>query len=83
MPIRIPHHVVFRHFVNETVVLNLQTGKYHGLNRTAGRMLHELITEGSLATRRVELATSLVPRASTARLDRPFPSPRPVQEPAP
>jgi LacI family transcriptional regulator len=38
------------------------------MGRMAGRMLHELIAEGSLATQRVELATSLVPRASTARL---------------
>jgi hypothetical protein len=37
-----PQHVVYRPFVKETVVLNLQTGKYHGLNPTGGRML-ELI----------------------------------------
>ena len=29
---RIPQHVVFRGFATETVVLNLETGKYHGLN---------------------------------------------------
>lgn len=40
--VRVPQHVVFRTFVNETVVLNLQTGIYHGLNITAGRMLDEL-----------------------------------------
>jgi LacI family transcriptional regulator len=37
------------------------------MGRMAGRMLHELITSGSLATQRMELATHLVPRASTAR----------------
>lgn len=37
--VRLPQHVVYRTFVYETVVLNLETGKYHGLNRTAGRML--------------------------------------------
>ena len=37
-----PQHVVHRSFVQETVVLNLQTGKYHGLNVTAGRMLDVL-----------------------------------------
>jgi Coenzyme PQQ synthesis protein D (PqqD) len=37
-----PQHVVYRPFVKETVVLNLQTGKYHGLNPTAGRMLEVL-----------------------------------------
>jgi coenzyme PQQ synthesis protein D (PqqD) len=39
---RVPPHVVYRGFVNETVMLNLETGKYHGLNPTAGRMLERL-----------------------------------------
>lgn len=37
--IRVPQNVVYRTFPSETVVLNLQTGRYHGLNVTAGRML--------------------------------------------
>jgi hypothetical protein len=41
---RLPQHVVHRSFVAETVVLNLRTGKYHGLNPTAGRMLEALET---------------------------------------
>lgn len=40
--IRVPQHVVYRSFPSETVVLNLNTGKYHGLNATAGRMLDAL-----------------------------------------
>ena len=40
--VRLPQHVVHRSFVAETVVLNLETGKYHGLNPTAGRMLDAL-----------------------------------------
>ena len=40
--VAIPQHVVYRSFPNETVVLNLQTGKYHGLNATAGRMLEQI-----------------------------------------
>lgn len=40
--LRLPDHVVHRNFVTETVVLNLKTGKYHGLNPTAGRMLDVL-----------------------------------------
>jgi hypothetical protein len=40
--VRVPEHVVFRSFAHETVVLNLQTGTYHGLNSTAGRMLEAL-----------------------------------------
>ena len=39
---RLPQHVVHRSFVAETVVLNLRTGKYHGLNPTAGRMLEAI-----------------------------------------
>jgi hypothetical protein len=34
-----PEHVVFRSFAQETVALNLKTGRFHGLNDTAGRML--------------------------------------------
>jgi Coenzyme PQQ synthesis protein D (PqqD) len=40
--VTVPQHVVYRSFPTETVVLNLETGKYHGLNVTAGRMLEEL-----------------------------------------
>ncbi len=39
---RMPQHVVHRSFVAETVMLNLNTGQYHGLNPTAGRMLEVL-----------------------------------------
>ena len=38
----IPAHVVYRTFAAETVILNLETGKYHGLNVTGGRMLELL-----------------------------------------
>lgn len=38
----IPAHVVYRAFAAETVILNLETGKYHGLNPTGGRMLELL-----------------------------------------
>jgi hypothetical protein len=40
--ILVPQHVVYRSFPTETVVLNLETGKYHGLNATAGSMLEAL-----------------------------------------
>lgn len=45
---RLPRHVVYRSFVSETVLLNLQTGKYHGVNRTAGRMLEVLDADSDL-----------------------------------
>jgi hypothetical protein len=47
--VTVPQHVVYRSFPTETVVLNLQTGKYHGLNATAGRMLQELERAASVA----------------------------------
>ncbi len=40
--VKVPQHVVYRSFPAETVVLNLETGKYHGLNATAGQMLEAL-----------------------------------------
>jgi hypothetical protein len=46
--IKVPQHVVYRSFPAETVVLNLQTGKYHGLNATAGDMLEALERAASL-----------------------------------
>jgi hypothetical protein len=47
--VSLPQHVVHRSFVAETVVLNLRSGTYYGLNRTAGRMLDEL--EGDATVR--------------------------------
>jgi hypothetical protein len=46
--VRIPQHVVYRRLPTETVVFNLRTGKYHGLNATAGSMLEELERSSSL-----------------------------------
>ena len=37
--VRTPQHVVHRAFPAETIVLNLESGQYHGLNPVAGRML--------------------------------------------
>jgi hypothetical protein len=45
----VPQHVVHRRFPTETVVLNLRTGKYHGLNPTAGEMLEWLGGTGSIS----------------------------------
>lgn len=33
--VRVPEHVVYREFPEQSVVLNLDKGDYHGLNRTA------------------------------------------------
>jgi hypothetical protein len=54
--VRVPQHVVFREFPAETVVLNLQTEQYHGLNPTAGAMLTELGRSGSVSEATVAVA---------------------------
>jgi hypothetical protein len=66
--IRVPQHVVYRSFPSETVVLNLETGKYHGLNPTAGRMLDALVQAASVqdaaagATEEYELPQTTIER---------------------
>ena len=54
--VRVPQHVVFREFPAETVVLNLQTEQYHGLNPTAGTMLTELGRSSSVSEAAVAVA---------------------------
>ena len=46
--IRIPDCVVRRAFPNETVVLNLETGRYHGLNSLAEAMLGAIEDKGTI-----------------------------------
>ena len=53
---RVPNNVVYRDFVNETVVLNLNTGTYHGLNPTAGRMLQAVERSDTLREAAAQLA---------------------------
>ncbi len=45
--IAVPQHVMHRAFPTETVLLNLNTGQYHGLNPTAGRMFEVLEETGN------------------------------------
>ena len=47
--VRVPEHVVYREFPEETVILNLESGQYHGLNRTAARMVATLDAAPSVA----------------------------------
>lgn len=54
--VSIPDHVVFRSFVQETVLLNVNTGRYHGVNPTGGRMLEILQQRGSVAAAAEQLA---------------------------
>jgi hypothetical protein len=63
--VRIPQHVVYRDFPAETVVLNLQTERYHGLNPTAGRMLAALEQTSSVKA----AATLISERYRKPRID--------------
>jgi Coenzyme PQQ synthesis protein D (PqqD) len=67
--VSVPQHVVHRSFPSETVVLNLQTGKYHGLNPTAGRMLETLAKEGSVAAAAARVAAEYEQPLATAEQD--------------
>jgi hypothetical protein len=65
---RIPDHVVHRDFPGETVILNLETGQYHGLNATAGRMFAALERSGSIDRAATVLAGEFcVPRDQIER----------------
>lgn len=52
----VPGHVVYRSFVAETVILNLNTGKYHGVNPSGGFMLELLDKLDSIEQASVALA---------------------------
>ena len=52
----LPEHVVHRGFAQETIVLNLRTGLYHGLNTTAGHMLETITRSPSLEAAAEQLA---------------------------
>jgi hypothetical protein len=55
--LRLPEHVVHRSFVAETVILNLQTGKYHGLNPMGGHMLDVLSDAANVRAAAERVAT--------------------------
>ena len=66
--VRVPDQVVYRSFPEETVMLNLTTGKYHGLNQTAGRMLETLARSESVAGALAELTREY--EAAPAEIER-------------
>jgi hypothetical protein len=47
MRISVPEQVVHRAFGEQTVLLNLGTGQYHGLNATGQRIFELLVERGS------------------------------------
>ncbi|MGO9956235.1 MAG: PqqD family protein [Solirubrobacteraceae bacterium] len=66
---RVPHHVVYRDFPDETVVLNLQTERYHGLNPTAGRMLAALDGPCTIGDAAAQIAHQLARSPSEVEID--------------
>lgn len=46
--VTVPPNVVFRSFVSETVLLNVETGQYHGLKGAAGKLFEALVEHGSI-----------------------------------
>jgi hypothetical protein len=55
--ISVPEHVVTRDLSGQTIVLNLRTGRYHGLNPTGGAMLQSLRSNGSTKIAAAEIAS--------------------------
>jgi hypothetical protein len=67
--VKVPQSVVFRSFPTETVVLNLQTGKYHGLNPSAGKMLEALTEADSVRGAAAAVAAEYDAPADTIEAD--------------
>ncbi len=65
----VPQHVVYRSFPTETVMLNLQTGRYHGLNPTAGEMLDAMAKASSVRVAAADAASSYDQPESTIQRD--------------
>lgn len=56
LAVTVPEHVVYRDFADQTVALNLLTGRYHGLNPTAAAMVEALRSEPTVAAAADRLA---------------------------
>ena len=54
--VRIPDHVVFRDMVQETVLLNIKTGHYHGIDRIGARFFEVMCSGLPLSGAASELA---------------------------
>lgn len=67
--VTVPQSVVFRSFPTETVVLNLQTGRYHGLNPTAGKMLQALTEADSVRAAAAAVAAEYDAPVETVEAD--------------
>ena len=67
--IRLSENVVHRSFGAETVLLNLDTGQYHGLRGSGGRMLAALEETGDLEESARRIAAELEHPVEEVRRD--------------
>ena len=54
--VEVPDHVVYREFEEETVLVNLETGQYHGVNSTGGTILRTLESGETVGRTAAELS---------------------------
>jgi hypothetical protein len=66
--VRVPDHVVYREFPEQSVVLNLERGHYHGLNRT-GSVMFALLARGETLAAVAQLVSKRY-RLSPAQAER-------------
>ena len=65
----VPQHVASRAFPTEMVLLNLNTGQYHGLNPTGGRMFEVVGECGDFEQAAVALAAEFGQPLETVKVD--------------
>ena len=82
LAVRVPEHVVYRDFAEQTVALNLHTGRYHGLNETSAEML-EALREAPTVAAAARAARAVVGRRSRRAARRPARAVRGPREPGP
>lgn len=67
--IRLSENVAHRSFGEETVLLNLDTGQYHGLRGSGGRMLEVLLAMGDVDQAAQQVAQEYGQPLATVRDD--------------
>jgi hypothetical protein len=65
----VPHHVVHRTLASETVLLNIQTGHYYGMDGTGGRFFEVLRDARSVGTAVASLIREFDAPADQIRAD--------------
>lgn len=56
LKVELPDHVVYRGFAHETVLLNVKTGEYHGLDRVGSRFFDVIQAASTLELASATLA---------------------------